>query len=131
MKPAGKNLIFQKCPIQNQVGVSDCGLFAKAFAVSICFSKFIYDQEKMKRDITECLENQKCRNFLFSLNASWKKKKVTKTREHIYCICRDLYDSEMVQRVVCESWLHHHYLAVRTLKRIEQDPNFSFKYSTC
>ena len=32
MKPTEKNLIFQKCPVQNQVGGSDCGLFAIAFA---------------------------------------------------------------------------------------------------
>ena len=36
MKSAGKTLIFQKCPVQNQVGDSDCGLFAITFAVSIC-----------------------------------------------------------------------------------------------
>ena len=100
IKPAGKNLIFQKCPVQNQVGGSDCGLFAIAFAVSICLgvnpSKFIYDQENMRRHLTECLENQKFSNFPFSVNTNWKKKKVTKTREHIYCICRGLYDSEMV-----------------------------------
>ena len=56
MKPTGKNLIFQKCPVQNQEGGSDCGLFAIAFAVSICLginpSKFIYDQENMRRHLT-------------------------------------------------------------------------------
>ena len=36
----------------------------------------------------------------------------------------------MVQCVVCEM-LHHRCLAVRTLKRIEQDPNFCFKCSNC
>ena len=135
MKPAGKNLIFQKCPVQNQVGGSDGGQFAIAFAVSICLgmnpSKFIYNQENMRRHLTECLENQKLSNFPFSVNTNWKKKKVTKTREHIYCICRGLYDSEMVQCVVCETWLQHRCLDVRTLKRIEQDPNFCFKCSNC
>ena len=83
MKPAGKNLIFQKCPVQNQVGGSDCGLFAMAFAVSICLgvnpSKFIYDQEKMRRHLTECLENQKFSNFPFSVNTNWKKQVANKT----------------------------------------------------
>ena len=52
MKPAGKNLTFQKFRVQNQVGGSDCGLFAVTFALSLCLgmnpSKFIYDQEKKK-----------------------------------------------------------------------------------
>ena len=74
--------------IQNQVGGSDCGLFAIAFAVSICLgmnpSKFIYDQENMRRHLIECIENQKFSNFPFSVNTNWKKKKVTKKRERIY-----------------------------------------------
>ena len=78
-------------------------------------SKFIYDQENMRRHLTECLENQKFCNFPFSVNYNWKKKKVTKTREHIYCICRGLYDSEMVQCVICETWLPHRCLDVRTV----------------
>ena len=103
-----------------------------------CFNLFrhesleVYlDQENMRRHLNECLENQKFRNVPFSVNTNWKKKKVTKTREHIYCICRGLYDGEMVQGVVCKIWLHHRCLDVRTLKRIEQDPNFCFKCSNC
>ena len=73
----GENLIFQKCPVQNQVGCPDCGLFAIAFAVSICLgmnpSKFIYDQEKTRRNLTECLENKIFGNFPLSVNTNWKK----------------------------------------------------------
>ena len=64
---------------QNQVGGSDCGLFAIAFAVLICLgmnpSKFIYDQENMRRHLIECIENQKFSNFPFSVNTNWKKKR--------------------------------------------------------
>ena len=81
--------------IQNQVGCSDCGLFAIAFAVSICLgmnpSKFIYDQENMRRHLIECIENQKFSNFLFSVNTNWKKKKVTKNEsEYILHLSRSL-----------------------------------------
>lgn len=114
---------------------SDCGLFAIAFAVSLCLgmnpSKFIYDQEKMRRHLIECLESQKFSNFPFSINTNWKKKKVMKTRESIYCNCRGLYDSEMVQCVVCETWIHHRCLDERTLKRIERDSSICFKCNNC
>ena len=135
IKPACKQLIFQKCPSQNQAGGSDCGLFAIAFAVSICLgtnpSKFVYDQRKMRPHLIECLENQKFCNFPFSINTNWNKKKVIKIKENIYCICRGLYDSEMVQCGICKAWLHHRCLDTSTLLKIENDPHFCFECSTC
>ena len=56
-----------KMPTQNQVGVSGCGVFA------MNPSKFIYNQEKMQHNLTECLENQTFCNFPFSINTNWKR----------------------------------------------------------
>lgn len=131
MKPEGKHLHFLKCPVQNQVGATDCGLFAIAFAVALCFgmnpSKAIFAQEKMRAHLIECLENQKFSNFPFNINTNWKKKKITKTMEFIYCKCRGLYDSEMVQCVSCEAWLHHRCIDQNILKQIEKNQKFEFK----
>ena len=89
----GENVIFQKYPVQNQVGCSDCGLFAIAFAVPICLgmnpSKFIYDQEKMRRNLSECLENKKNSNFPFSVNTNWKKEESNKNESA--CILTYMY----------------------------------------
>ena len=50
MKPELSQLYFLKCPVQNQIGGAECGLFAIAFAVAICFgmnpSKVIFVQKK-------------------------------------------------------------------------------------
>ena len=131
MKPQGSQLHFLKCPVQNQVGGVDCGLFAIAFAVAICFgmnpSKLIFVQDKMRSHLISCLENKKISNFPFNINTNWKKKKITKTKENIYCKCRGLYDSEMVQCVACDAWLHHRCIDKRTVKLIEEKKNFVFK----
>lgn len=131
MKSEGSQLHFLKCPVQNQIGSADCGLFAIAFAVAICFgmnpSKVIFVQEKMRSHLIECLENNFFCNFPFNINTNWKKKKITKTKENIYCTCRGLYDSEMVQCVACDAWLHHRCIDKRTVKQIEEKKNFVFQ----
>ena len=57
----------------------------------------------------------------------WKKKEITKTKENIYCKCRGLYASEMVQCVACEAWLHHRCIDKRIVKQIEEKKNFVFQ----
>ena len=97
----------------------------------ICFgmnpSKLIFVQDKMRSHLISCLENKKFSNFPFNINTNWKKKKITKTKENIYCKCRGLYDSEMVQCVACDAWLHHRCIDKRTVKLIEEKKNFVFK----
>ena len=92
MKPEGtttfsEHYIFLNWPVQNQMGGADCGLFAIAFAVAICFgmkpSIVIFIQEKMRCHLIECLKNETFCNFPFSINTNWKKKNITKTKENI------------------------------------------------
>ena len=51
------------------MGGADCGLFAIAFAVAICFgmnpSKVIFIQEKMRRHLIQFLEKKIKRNAIF------------------------------------------------------------------
>ena len=90
-------------------------------------SKFIYDQEKMRRHLIECLESQKFSNFPFSINTNWKKKKVMKTSGRAYIATVGDSTIKMMQCVVCETWVHHRCPDERTLKRIERDSIICFK----
>ena len=83
---------FHMIPVQRQVGGTECGVFAIAFAVALSFglnpTKLIFDQSKMRTHLITCLSQKQFSNFPFSIN--WKKRK-------LFCSCRGLYDSEMIQ----------------------------------
>ena len=110
LKHKGKFLKFHILPVQRQVGGSDCGVFSIAFAVALCFglnpAKLIFNQEKMREHLLYCILEQKFNNFPFSINTNWKKKKTVTVKETIFCICRALYDSEMIQCRSCTEWYH-------------------------
>lgn len=59
-------------PVQHQIGGSDCGLFAIAFAVALCFglnpAKLIFNQEKMREHFVQCL-TLLCRRLAMFLSA--------------------------------------------------------------
>lgn len=131
---SGKQVKFHRYPVQNQIGASDCGLFAIAFAVSICLgsnpSKFIYEQDKMRAHLIDCLLNP-FNNFPFSVNTNWKKRKISTTRENVFCNCRSPYDSEMVECIICKEWFHLRCLDKSIAKQIDGDPSFSFSCKNC
>ena len=87
-------------------------------------------KKKKRRHLGECIENQNFVYFPFPINTNWKKKKVLKTRESIYCSSRGLYDSAMVQCVVYESWIHHKSLDESTLRKTVNDPNHFALHNT-
>ena len=78
--------------VQRQSGGGDCGLFAIAFATSICFgthpeTKF-YCQAKMRQHLMKCIEEGVMTEFPVQrtrrCTAKIKNKQVIK----VYCVCR-------------------------------------------
>ena len=116
--------------MQHQAGGSDCGLFAIAFAVALCFglnpSKLIFEQSKMRDHLLHCLKENEFTNFPFSINPMWKKKKTVINKETLFCFCRGLYDSEMAKCISCHEWFHLRCLSSREVKHIKDDVTFHF-----
>ena len=90
LKFDGKFIKLHKVPVQHQAGGSDCGLFAIAFAVALCFglnpSKLNFQQHKMGDHLLHCLAENKFTNFPFIINPNWKKKKIVTQNERIFFV---------------------------------------------
>ena len=134
LKHDGKNVTFHVVPVQRQVGGTECGLFAIAFAVSLSFglnpAKLIFDQNKMRAHLISCFTKQQFSNFPFNINTNWKKKKQTTLKEDIFCVCRGLYDSEMIQCNQCFEW-HHFRCLDKQITNSLKKPDYQFKCSQC
>ena len=57
--PKQASLKLKKLPVQQQNGAVDCGLFAVAYAVEVCYgyspSVVSFDQRKMRTHLHQCL----------------------------------------------------------------------------
>ena len=136
LKPTGKNIKFNIIPVQRQAGGTEYGLFAIAFAVALGLgfnpTKLLFKQESMRGHLIDCLTKQEFSNFPFSINTNWRKKKTVIIRENIFfCICRGLYDSEMVQCTSCSEWFHFRCLEKQTAEKVRKNPDYAFKCNTC
>ena len=93
----------------NSKGGSDCGVFAVAFATSLCTGDspvtITYHQPSLRGHLMKCLERQTITAF------SGVKKKATSLRysKHfqVYCCCRQPEsDERMVECQGCHEWYH-------------------------
>ena len=135
LKFDGKFIKLHKVPVQHQAGGSDCGLFAIAFAVALCFglnpSKLNFQQHKMGDHFLHCLAENKFTNFPFNINPNWKKKKIVTQKEKIFCSCRVLYDSEMAKCISCDEWFHLRCISSREAKNVKKDETYQYTCSNC
>ena len=103
-----------KLSVQQQNGMLDCGLFAIANAVEVCYGKnpesTIYKQKEMRQHLFRCFNEgllspfpkgddssdvlPRPQRFLLTIN--------------IYCLCRmpEIYDSAMIDCDRCHEWFH-------------------------
>ena len=96
--------------VQWQSGPNDCGLFAIAFATSICFgndpTKIIFKQEEMRHHLLFCIELKKLVTFPIKSKCRTPKP-VRKEIIAIYCTCCLIADgTKMVECSSCLEWFH-------------------------
>ena len=101
--------VYEK--VQKQLGSSDCGLFALAFATDLCHgldpAKQSYNQEMMCRHFVSCLEKGKMTPFPNTAKRVPFHLAIQKTKVPIFCICRLPYDKEeYIQCCKCHAWYH-------------------------
>ena len=90
-------------------GIRDCGLFALAFATSlcngICPTAMVYNQQSMRKHLLQCLVNGKMTEF-----PGRKRKPRTKKSAiipvHVFCKRRQPECGEMAECDQCHEWFH-------------------------
>ena len=94
-----------------QAGGNDCGVFAVAFAVSLCLGELpenvCFDQDRMRDHLVMCLEKQTF--SMFPCNGRRQPKKFhTKTLVPVYCICRlpSIQSSPLIKCSRCKRGFH-------------------------
>ncbi|PIK60068.1 hypothetical protein BSL78_02973 [Apostichopus japonicus] len=98
--------------VTQQKSGSSCGVFALAFAASLCSgqdpTKLHYDEDIIWQGLFENLSNRQMTPFgIKSTTRTVKKKRLRVVTERIYCTCRRPDDGgKMAQCVVCEDWFH-------------------------
>ncbi len=99
-------------PVQCQSGGSDCGLYALAFATSLCAGKdpvmITYIQPQMRSHLVTCLTKAAITSF--PQRSSSRRVRIPTTRSElipVYCVCRLPDDGGvMIQYTSCEEWFH-------------------------
>ena len=98
--------------VQRQKGSNDCGLFALAFATSLCIgddpSQLNYIQDKLRPHLITCLEKN-CLTFFPTCQLTKRCPRVsTQKKFPVYCLCRqpEANGDRMVQCASCQEWFH-------------------------
>ena len=93
--------------MQRQRNHSDCGVFAIAFAMAICNGQnpeeLMFDINKMRHHLHDCLEDKQMRHFPAHPRQRRQNKKET---IKVYCSCRLQEEGDMIQCEECDTWYH-------------------------
>lgn len=113
--PAKSTLQINRLSVQQQVGIHECGLFAIANAVEICFmndvQKSLFDQKSMRKHLHDCLNNGAFTPFPQPFRKSQCViRSVCKVeRFKVYCSCKmpEEFDTKMISCDQCHAWFHY------------------------
>lgn len=97
--------------MQQQNGSKDCGLFALAFAMSICSGQnpgsLGYIQYKLRSHLLSCLEKRYLTCFPTRCRARSCSGPSVEIRFPVFCSCRQPKDEgTMVECSLCKEWYH-------------------------
>lgn len=107
---AAKEITLNFPPVQCQRGGSDCGLFAIAFAVTLCTgfnpSDLQYNQASFRSHLRGCIENKCISPFPCTMLAKKRQDKEIHQVVPFYCICRQPEGGKMAECTTCGDWFH-------------------------
>ena len=107
--------------VQQQNGVTDCGLFAIAFAVHLALgddvAKLNFDQAEMRHHLQQCFQKKQMMPFLQSKNGNHNRYFPGREIE-LFCSCQmpETYD-DMIECDTCEDWYHLKCVALAKFPR--------------
>jgi len=119
--------------VQIQRGTSDRGLFALAFATSLCHGEdpvqINYVQHKMRSHLLRCLEDRTIAPFP---RGSRKRRRIGPRAEvtvELHCFCRLPESGKMIQCDLCQQWFH--FLCINLPETVNNSPWFCDYCDTC
>ena len=93
-----------------QGGTSDCGLFASAYATSLCNAddptKYTYAQHAMRNHLITALESGNLQGFPISRTRRSNLRPVKTEEIKIFCSCRQPCSGDMIKCSSCKEWYH-------------------------
>ena len=98
--------------VQKQIGGSDCGLFAVAFATAIVFGikpeQCVFNQQVMRSHLVRCFEERTISMFPMKLNRHCRTLKMNFDSIKVFCQCRmpEFSSSKWIQCSSCHEWFH-------------------------
>ena len=104
--------VLYYCPIQQQSGLSDCGIFAIAFAVHLLLDDRVeiveFDQSQMRQHLLKCLKDRKFSPFPTKKKCGYRSRHVPFREIELFCTCLmpETYREEMIECETCEQWFH-------------------------
>ncbi len=114
----------ERVTVQQQRGTADCGMFAVAFAISLCTGSdpvtLTFEQMKMRDHLLQCFEKRKITPFPLSQRKIVSRSLCTRSLEkvNVYCVCRlpDFYGNMMIECELCHQWYHYECVDVKSVK---------------
>ena len=99
--------------MQQQNGVSDCGLFATAVCTALAFkanpSELRWDQSRMRSHLSRCLSNQILALFPTLYTGNEKLRGRREMTIDLYCVCNmpESFSNYMTKCCECSQWFHN------------------------
>ena len=133
MQTREKQIKVHYCDVQWQSGGSDCGLFAVAFATSICCgvdpTTVAFEQRFMREHFLDCLQTKTMTMFPVRNNLR-RPKQPKKENVSVFCVCRLIDDgTQMVQCSSCQEW--YHQTCVRVPQHILESEELEWQCASC
>lgn len=95
--------------VDKQMNGHDCGVYAIAFATSLCYGQDVmsihYDNHKMRQHLVKCLEGAKMLPF----PSTYEEKSIRFVKSEtidLFCHCRGPESELMIQCDGCSEWYH-------------------------
>ena len=112
--PGGTIRVRKEC-VQQQVGNTDCGCFAVAFATEVCQGRnpctASFKQDVMRVHLYKCLQKGEILAFpqmpKVSETIPRPKSQLYTYVINCYCGIPDEYDTDMIQCDMCNMWVHY------------------------
>ena len=112
-----RQLLIRHVEVQQQEGANDCGLFAIAFAQSLCDGvdphTISLDQSKMRKHLLECFKEGEMVPFLPAPTSRRLRRRIRRVEKvAVYCLCRlpwdrhDQVNGSLAQCRKCKEWFH-------------------------
>ena len=130
-----KDITLNFMDVQSQRGASDCGLFSRAFATSICFGfdpvHIQYTQADLRNHLIRCLANGAMSTFPHTQRKRYSVRKISVVKYGLYCTCRQPESGQMVQCNVCHEWYHDECVTIPNKVWMDKKLKWICKQCTC